>query len=313
MQGHPSKLCVKISFERFYLVNPMLIFLTIIHNLAQPYWDTLKKYLAKEDISSLTIIHSPNLIGHPIGIVILLASGLFIIPVDIHFYLFWFGMITIAAISLTLHIWGLVESKFFAVQILSKLGFVVSSVAAVLVIGEDLTKLQINALILGVIGISFFAWPQQLSRSSLVWDRGVIFVIISVILSGFAAVFYKMATFYTPDYATFLSGRFVGDMIGWSFIWIVISIVLLKRNPFNELIRCVKNKSGLILIVGTAASTLLSSWLIYQLPVTTFVMLGTLTIPAAYLFSRFKYKENMTPRMWIGTIFIIGSVGLFIL
>ncbi len=274
----------------------MLIFLTIIHNLAQPYWDTLKKYLSQNGISSLTIIHSPNLVGHPIGIAILISLGLFVLPLNPSFYLFWFAMIAVAAVALTLNIWGLVESKFFAVQILNKLRFVTSSVAAIFVIGEHLTSLQIGALVLAVIGVGFFAWPQHLSRSNFVWDRCVIFVVISVLLSGFASVFYKMATFYTPDYATFLSGRFIGDMIGWSFVWIFISIALLHRNPFTESVRCVKNKSGLIMVAGIAASTLLSSYLIYKLPVTTFAMLGTVTVPAAYFLSRVKYgeKNNIT-------------------
>lgn len=291
----------------------MLILLAIIDSLIQPYFDTLKKHLSKQGISSLTILHSPNIIGHPIGIAALFILGLFALPIDIHFYLFWFGMIAIAAVSLTLHIWGLVESKFFAVQILSKLGFISSSLLAVLFIGEELTSLQISALVLGVLGIGFFAWPKKLSHSNLMWDRGVLFVILSIILSGFADVAYKIATFYTPNYVTFLSGRFVGDMIGWSVVWIIMSIVLLRLNPFRELILSLKNRSGLIMIIGLAISTLLGSWLVYKLPVTTLAMLGTLTIPAAYLFSRFQYQENMTPRMWIGTISIIGSVGLFLL
>ena len=291
----------------------MLIFLTIIHNLAQPYWDTLKKSLAKENVSSLTIIHSPNLVGHPIGIIILIALGIFTIPSNPQFFLFWFGMICIASVSLTLNIWGLLETKFFAVQILNKLGFVTSSIMAVLLIGETLTSLQVISLVLGVIGVAFFAWPQHLSRSNFVWDRGVIFIVISLILSGFSSVFYKIATFHTPNYITFLSGRFVADMIGWTAVWLIISLCFLKRNPIKELVRCIKNQSGLIMIIGIAVSTLLSSWLIYKLPVTTFAMLGILTIPAAYLFSRFKYKESMTARMWIGTVFIISSVGLFLM
>ena len=278
-----------------------------------PYWDTLKKKLFQDGISSLTIIHAPTLAGHPIVIAVLLAAGLFVPPPDPYFYVFWFAMVVMAAAALTLNIWGLVESKFFAAQILGKLGFVTSSLGAIFVIGERLLPMQMAALGLAIVGVGFFVWPQKLSRVDLVWDRGVLFMIASIIFSGLATVFYKLATFHTPNYFTFLSGRLIGDLIGWSLIWIIISIWPLHRNPVVELFRCFRTYTGLAMVIGMATSALLLSWLIYQLPVTTFAMLGTLTIPAAYFLSRIKYKEQITVRMWSGTIFILGSLVLFLI
>lgn len=65
----------------------MLIILNIINNLLAPYWDTYEKYLSKKGFASLTIICSPNLIEHFIGITVLLSLGLFVLPGDYHFYL----------------------------------------------------------------------------------------------------------------------------------------------------------------------------------------------------------------------------------
>lgn len=291
----------------------MLILLTAIYNLALPYWDTLKKYLSKEDISSLTIIHSPNIFGHPIGIAILVLLGLFAIPTDPRFFIFWFSMILITSVALTLYIWGLVATKFFAVQIIGKLGFVTGSIGAVLLIGESLTFLQIVAIVLAVIGVICFSWPKKFSRSNVVIDKGIVFVVISIILTGVAAVFYKMSTFYVPDYSTFLSGRFVGDLIGWTFVWLIVNTFFLRRNSFKELACCVKNSSGIKMILGIAVSTLLSSWLIYELPLSTFAMLGVLTVPAAYFLGRFKYGEDVNLRMWVGTLLVIVSISLFLI
>jgi drug/metabolite transporter (DMT)-like permease len=288
----------------------MLIFLSIIDNLLKPYWDTLRKKLAQANVSPLTITHSPNILGHPIGIIILLISGTYVWPQNPKFFLFWFIMIGIAALSSILNIWGLVRTKFFGVQIVGRLGFVTSTIFAVLLLGEQLNQLKIIALVLAVVGVIVFTWPKNIR--SFRFDYGIFFTVIAVTLGGLAAVFYKMATFYTPDYATFLTGRFMGDLIGWTLVWLV-AMVIIKRNPAAELVKCVNNKSGRLMILGLAASTLLTSWLIYKLPVSLLAMLSTLVFPASYFFSHFKFKEKITRQMWLGTILIIISVVFFII
>jgi len=287
----------------------MLIFLSIIDNLLKPYWDTLRKKLAQENVSPLTITHSPNILGHPIGILILLISGLYLWPQDPKFFLFWFLMIAIAALSSILSIWSLMKTKFFSVQIIGRLGFVASTVFAILLLDEQFNYLKIIALVLAVIGVIIFSWPKNIR--SFHFDYGLLFAIAAVVLGGLASVFYKTATFYTPNYATFLTGRFVGDMIGWTAVWLM-AMLIVKRHPIVELTKCLNNKSGRIMILGVAATTLLTSWLIYKLPVTLLAMLSTLVFPASYFFSHFKYKERITRQMWVGTILIIISIVFFI-
>lgn len=216
------------------------------------------------------------------------------------------------AIALTLNIWGLLKTKFFGVQILGKLGFVTSSVAAICIIGERLTLPQILALALAVIGVILFAWPKRVAEQRFTWDKGVIYIILSVIMSSFSAVFYKLATHYTTNYTTFLSGRFIADLIGWSAIWI-ITLLIMKRNPVSDLARALRMKAGMGMVFGVAASSLISSYLIYKLPVTTLALLGTLTIPSAYFFSQYHYRERLTRRMWLGTVCIVLAVVMFLL
>ncbi|MDO8552918.1 MAG: hypothetical protein Q7S01_05380 [bacterium] len=289
---------------------PLLV--AVLYNLALPYWDTLRKNLAQKGVSSLTILHAPNLIGHPIGIAVLFALGLFAMPSDPTFFLFWFGMIVIASVAQTFNIWGLLETKFFGVQVLNSLGFLVNSIAAVILVGEHLNSIQLIAIALATIGVVCFAWPQRMAPGTFKWDRGVMFVILYLVLSGFSAALYKLATFHTPDYNTFLTGRFVGDLIGWTIVWVIGLTLISHRSPAAELVRCVSNPSGQKMIAGIILSTLVSSWLIYTLPLSTVAMLGTLTIPSAYLYGRFKYNDKVTTRMWAGTALIVPAVLLFI-
>jgi len=291
----------------------MITLLAIVYNLTQPYIDLLRKKTAQKKYSSLTILHAPNLLGHPLGIAALFLLGMFVVPTDPVFFLFWFMMIAIASVQLTLNIWGMLETKFFGVQILSKLSFVVSSVAAILIIGEPLSGQRAFALGLATVGVVLFAWPTRTENTRLVWDRGIFFVLVSVVLSGFTTIFYKLATLHTASYSEFLTGRFVGDLIGWTAVWLFASFFIVRRNPFIELGRLIVDKHGGRMILVAAVSTLVGSWLIFKLPVTTISILSTLTIPTAYLIGRYSYDDHFTTRMWLGSLCIVVSVLLFII
>lgn len=288
----------------------MLILLTVINNLLAPYWDTYKKYLSKQGFASLTVICSPNLIEHSVGIIVLLSLGLFVLPTDIHFYLYWFLMVIISAVELTLNIWGLVKSSFFGVRVVGSLSFVVSSISAVFFIGEHLSLLQYLSIVIAIIGVILFTLPKGKSFHLKNLDKGIVFVFISVILSGLSLIPYKMATFYTPSYTTFLTGRIVGDLVAWNLVWI-ISLLWIKRSPLIELKRLMNTKEALILIIGASGANLLGSWLIYKMPVTELSILGTLGIITSYFIDRNTYNNRLTTRMRIGTICIIFSIGIF--
>jgi drug/metabolite transporter (DMT)-like permease len=290
----------------------MFIFLTAIYSAALPYWDTLKRKLAEKRLSSLTIIYVPNIVGHPIGIFLLLCLGLFVLPTDPVFYLSWFGMVVIASFSLVLNIWGLLKTEFFGVQILSRLGFLANTIVAVLVLGERLTELQVISLGFATVAILFFTWPKRIKGTKLVWDMGVFFIVLSLIIGAFSTTLYKLAALHTSSYPSFLSGRFVADLIAWTIVWVVGLMFISRLNPLKELKRCLGTHEGMWMAIGLAGSNLLGSLLIYELPVVTVSMIGTVAIPSAYLYSRFKYGEQITTRMWIGTALSAIAIVLFL-
>lgn len=289
----------------------MPILVAVFYNLTAPYLDSLRKNIAERSVSSLTILHAPNIVGHPIGVGILLAIGLFSVPTDLTFFLWWFCVVAASALSLVWMMRGLLETHFFAVQVLIRSNFLSSSLAAMVILGERVTAVGIVSFALAALGICLFAWPHRAADTKIVWDRGVIFVILSLILFGLSVVFYKIAAIHAPDYTTFLTGRLLGDLIFWSVIWIIGVSTIGKKNPFEDLKRCISDREGLPMIAGIIASTLAASWLIYVLPVTTFAMLGTLAIPGAYFWSRIRYREHVTLRMWIGTGCIVIAIFLF--
>jgi len=278
--------------------------------LIDPYWDTYKRYLSKKGFASLTIICSPNIVEHSVGITVLLTLGFFVLPSDPLFYFYWFLMVAISAAELTLNMWGLVKSSFFGVRVVGSLSFIVSSLAAVLFIGEYVSFLQYLAIGLTLVGVILFMWPKGKSLTLKNLDTGIVFVVISVILSGLSLVPYKLATLHTPDYTTFLTGRIVGDLIAWNAIWLV-SLLWIKRSPIRELKNLLSTKESFMLIAGASGSNLLTSWLIYKMPVTDLSILGTLGIITSYFLGSYTYKEKLTKRMWFGAVFIVVSITIF--
>lgn len=288
----------------------MLTFLTIISKGSGPYWNMIRKQLAEEKIAPLTITHAPNLIGHPIGILLLIFLGMFVLPTDPMFFLFWFGMITISSVVSIFIILGLLKTKFYTTQIIGSLGFVSSAVFASLFLGEQLTSIKIFCLLLAVLGVIFFSWPKTTDKF-FAFDQGIIFTVLAVILGGLASVLHKFSTFHVSSPSALFTGRFIGDLIGWTLVWLV-SMWIIKRNPVNDLSNLIRKQHGKIFIVGVIVSTFIDSWLVYKLPISTIAMVGTITFPVSYFLSSFKYKERITPLMWLGTICIIVSIILFL-
>lgn len=139
----------------------MLILLTIFSKASGSCWNMLKRRLAEEKITPLTIIHAPNVVGHPIGIATLVLLGMFVLPTDPLFLVYWFWMIIIAAIVSIFTIFGLLETKFFTAQIIGSLGFVSSSICAASFYDEWLNAWAIFALCLAVIGVICFSWRNN--------------------------------------------------------------------------------------------------------------------------------------------------------
>jgi len=289
----------------------MFTLLTILSKGSAPYWNMWKRKYAEDGIAPLTIAHVSNLIGHPIGIAILIISGFFILPLDPLFYLYWFSLIGVAAIVTMFTIYGLLETKFFTTQVIGSLKFVSSSILAVIFLHEKLNGWSIFALVLGVIGVIFFSWDKKEKRL-FAFDKGMIFTIIAVILSGFSSIFYKLATLHVGSPASLFTGRFIADLIGWTLIWVIV-LLAMKKNPLKDLNALVQKPYSKIFLPGDIITTFLDSWLVYMLPVITISVLGTIAFPVTYFISYFKYKERITASMWLGTLCIASSIIIFLL
>ena len=210
----------------------MFTLITILTKASVPYWNMYKRRLGEEGIAPLTIAHVPNLIGHPIGIALLFLTGLFLLPTDLLFYIYWVALVIIAAIVGIFTILGLLETKFFTTQVIHSLGFVSSSICAVIFLNEKLNGWTVFALILGVLGVIFFSYKKSENRF-FVFDRGTIFTILAVVLAGFSSIFYKLASFHVPNTFAFFTGRFVVDLIVWTIIWI-FGLWMVGKNPFKD-------------------------------------------------------------------------------
>jgi drug/metabolite transporter (DMT)-like permease len=266
--------------------------------------------LAEGNIAPLTIAHSANLIGHPIGIAILALTGNFLLPKDPAFFLYWVLLVACAAVGSTFAVFALLNTKFFTTQVIGSLGFVTSSVFAVIILGEKFTAGVAVALVVAVAGVILFSWEKS-KGEIFKFDRGMVFTILAVVTGGMGAVLYKLASLHTSGYAELYTGRFVTDMFAWTAAWL-ISLWILGRNPARDLQSLLSKGHGWLLVVGTIVTTSIDTFLIYNLPVTTWAMLGTIIFPVTYLISYFKYRERITLGMWLGTFLIITAIIIYL-
>lgn len=280
------------------------------HQVALVYLDTLKKKLSQQGFASLTLIHGPNLIGHPILLVALLSFGFFHIPQHLEFFGWWATLTGVSIVQFTLQIWGLVRSSFFAVQALARSSFAVSATMGAIILQENLQPIQWLAIGIALAGSILFVVPKRRGLRWH-WDSGLVFTLISVLLGGCGAILYKVASSTTSSYFELLSGRIVGDLIGWTAVWFVV-LLCMRRQPVRELIRCLHNPTGAILLFGTASRALLNSWLIFMLPVSTLSMLNALAIPISYFVERYEGKQNRNWKQFAGSGLILLALLLFI-
>lgn len=291
----------------------MPVLAAILENMLFPYWDSMRKSLTQRGISSLGITIAPNIVGHPVGVITLLALGLFTLPGNPSFYLFWSGVVVIGAVTHILGLWGLRDGSFFAFEVLSKLTFLTTSIAGVIFLGEHLSSVQVFALVLATIGALAFALPHRRPNRKFVWDKSIAFVILGLLIGSASSVFYKMAATSLGSFTEFVTGRFVADLVLWTAIWLIGVHIFNKRNPITEMEGVLTSKDGSRLAFGAAATNLLSAWIIFHLPISTFAMIGTLGIPIAYLWSHYRYQEKLTWIVGFGTACILIAIFLFLM
>ncbi len=277
-----------------------------------PYWDTIRKHLAEKGISPLTILHGPNLAGHFVGILALILFDKFQLPSNSTFYILWFGVTLTAAIGFSLSIKAFTISKFFEVQILNRLDFIISILLLVIFLHEPMTWLRAVGAILAFAGVICIMWPQKSQHQRIKWDIGLVYATFAATIIGFSFVLFKKATLIVPDFWAFISGRFVADLVFWTLIWLSYTLKFHKVNPIIDLTNMFRERQGKILLGILPPVLFIQSFIIYSLQGSQISIMVPLSIPAAFLFSHFKYKEDQSKQIWLGVGMIFVAILLYL-
>lgn len=290
----------------------MLSILATLYHIIQTYFQSLKRDLANSGHSKLTIICLVNFVGHPVILVALLLLNKIELPSSPWFYLSWLGVVVIALIQNSFLILGLIKTNFFGANSLASLSFVTTSLYAVLFLGETLNFHQVIALSMAFVGVMLLVTPKQ-HKKKLVWDWGLLFILFSLLIKPFGTIFYKFSALQTATYSELLTGRLVMDLIYYGIIYSLIFSLYFKKSPYLESKKMLRDSVGLKYVIGYNLLTLFNSWLIFKLPVTTLIVLSTISVPVSYFISKKKYIEKSHPKVVLATLLIVVSMVGFVL
>lgn len=288
----------------------MFVFLVLVTAVAETYFESLKKDLAKQGFEAVLLITSISWIGCPILIGILLVMGKFQLPTDPIFYLLWFVLTLNTWIHFALFVTGLGRTRFLAAEALSSLGFVATAFYAVLFLDERLTIEGVVALIIAALGaLAFLNW-RTISTIQAAENLGILAILSSMLLVPLGGILYKAASLHTSSYQQFLTGRLTMDVVCYSLFLCFWFTFWHRRNPLRSIRSLLSHSRGIAYMAGWAAINLLYSWLIYELPVSLFAVLGAVSIPAGSVIGRIKYKERLKPSYILGAICISAAIAL---
>lgn len=223
----------------------------------------------------------------------LLARGEFQLPTDPLFYACWFGLTLLTEISFALFLLGLLSTTFFAASSFANINFVITAICAALILGERYALLQIGAIVMTTIG-ALALLKRKITNNTgcpVNWDRGLLLVSFSLLITPAEYILYKSATLHTSSYHQFLSGRLAMDAVFYTFFAAIGSVFWYRKNPLPRIGSFISAGPGIAFLFGTTVAELLESWIIFNIPISLFTMLGTLSIPAAYFIGRNKYNE----------------------
>ncbi len=284
--------------------------LTLLNTVVLTYVQSLKKDLSKEGFEVTLLIASIAWFD-VIFLIGIYALGWFNMPSDPAFYLFWSALTLLYTVQFTFFIIGLKHSIFLAANSLPNLGFVVTTLYAVIFLNEHLSTMQICAIGLALVGsLFFFDWKPE-TTENLKHNKGLLIIFFSLALTPLINILYKSATLHTDAFHQFLTGRLMMDFIFYSLIFIVLFLVWYKKNPWPQVVSFFHSRKGWTYMVSLSLVSMLDSWLIFLMPISLFTMLRTVSIPAGYVVGSIKYQEKIQARYVIGGIMIIAAVIFF--
>jgi drug/metabolite transporter (DMT)-like permease len=286
----------------------MPVLLTLLNNVAETYLQSLKKDLAQDGFKTILLLVSISWASIPIALVLFLL-GKFQMPADPLFYLLWLGVAVSASIKFAFFVIGLRNSKFLSANTLPNVAFVTTAIYAVLLLHESLSRAEVAAIIVAIAGtLFFFNWRSISTIFSE--NKGVGYILFSILLTPLGSIFYKSATLHTSSYAEFLSGRLVMDLGYYSLFFLLVFLLWYRKNPLKESASFGLSAAGIVYAAGWALTNLLDSWLIFLLPISLFTLLGTISIPVSYWIGRARYRERIEGEHVVGAILIAIAVVL---
>lgn len=289
----------------------MLSALVLIQAVVETYVQSLKKDLAQKRFEIILLVASVAWLNLAI-LLVLLFLGTFQMPSSSLFYLFWLGVTFIYTIKFALFVTGLKQALFLAGNAFPNLSFALTAIYASVFLGETINSVQIIAIIIALFGaLLFFHWNGKI-KELLKINKGLLLIAFSVILAPLTGIFYKSATLQTSSYSEFLTGRLVMDGIYYSLFFIFLYVFWHRTNPWTKITSLATSKRGLLYLILTVAYSLLGSWLIFKLPISLFVMLSAIAIPAGYVVGKIKYQEPFKKKYLLGGALIVTGILLFV-
>ncbi len=289
----------------------MLYFLTLLNSVFQTYLQALKRDSAKGIFETIVLIAVLSWAGLLIALG-LLAVGRFHMPVDPLFYVFWFALTFSTVITFTAFLLGMLNTTFFAANSFSNIGFAITALYALLILGEKYVPVQVGAIIITAVGSLLF-FERGISKGYFKENKGLLLILFSLLLSPLEYVLYKSATLHTANYDQFLTGRLTMDALFYSLFFALVAIFWYRKNPWPKITAVTASYAGIVFLIGTTLAELLESWLIFKMPVGIFVILGAISIPAGYLIGEIKYQEPIKPRYVVGSVLITLGIIIFAL
>ena len=287
----------------------MFIFLTLLNDVFKTYLDSIKRDLGEKGFTMIFMLALLSWAGIVI-ILWLLVRGEFQMPTDPLFYACWFGLAFLTEMSFTLFLLGLLNTTFFAASSFGNISFVITAICAALLLGERYTLIQIGAIAMTAIG-ALVLLKRKVANNAVKWDKGLLLVLSSLLMTPVEFLLYKSATLYAGSYHQFLTGRLAMDTVFYTFFALIVSLLWSRKNPLPRIVSFTSSGLGIAFLFGTMAAELLESWIIFNIPISLFTMLGTLSIPAAYFIGRNKYNELYTWQHILGAALIVLGVILF--
>lgn len=289
----------------------MFIAFALINEIFKTYLESLKRDLGEVGFRMILMIALNSWVGLCI-LAWLFLTNHFEMPVDPWFYVLWFGLAVLTEMSFAIFLLGMLNTTFFVASSLGNISFAITALYAGLFLHESYSPIQVGAILITAAGTLLF-FKRGAYKKLFTENKGVLLILFSLVMTPLEYVFYKSATLHANSYYQFLTGRLAMDFVLYTLFFVAMSLFWYRKNPLPQIRAFVSSNTGKVYVGGHAATELLESWLIYYIPISLFTMLGTLSIPIAYLVGQKKYREPPNVRHIVGAVLVALGIVLFLI